>query len=269
MSIKKRGILSLLIRFFSLFLMLFFCCGCQLFLSSKVSRTKSRRLRKPSGEKPSIVPQGSAPTVFSSGYNGSASIQFEPYQPVDLNENAGFYDGTAGGISFYYLPQKQIVWGYRVYLYFSPGTDVSKFINLNVWKKEPTEDGVYYCDFKAQYRPADNSFEKYYQPDPQTIVVDNIKGGYKYNYTILPLCITAKLPYCLDKNQKPFWYGFVPGPSLSFIWVDQRTKEWGAVQQDGGENNRGYYLVHFGVKSGEFQAFSESGGGGSGGGLHQ
>lgn len=263
---KSLILLGLLVLIFSLIVF----CGCarktfsSIFSSGRQSESKSKSPIKPSGSQ-----KGPAPTAYSTGYNGSASIQFEPYKPVDLNENAGFYDGTAGGISFYYLPLKQIVWGYRVYLYFSNDADVSKYINLNLWKKDLGESGVYYRDFNAQYRPAGNSFTRFYQPDPQTVVVDNIKPGYSYEYKILPLCITAKAPFNLDRNQKPFWYGYIPGPSLSFIWVDQKTKDWGAVMRDGGEANRGYYLVFYEVKNGMFWASSSSGGGGGGGGLHQ
>jgi len=103
------------------------------------------------------------------------------------------------------------------------------------------------------------------------VVVDGLKAGNTYSYFITPLCVTAKAPFNLDRYGTPFTYGLVVGPTISFTWCEVNNKaNWGAVQEPGGEANRGYYEVYNVISRGEFVARSSSGGGGgSGGGLCQ
>lgn len=73
----------------------------------------------------------------------------------------------------------------------------------------------------------------------------------------------------MDKDGKPFWYGIVVGAQPYFIWMDIKTKDWGAVMSDGGEANKGYYEVFTDIANGYFQAQKSGSGGGGGGGLVQ
>jgi len=253
--------------------------GCQ---AGQVSRTGSKGQQEPSAgtEKPGATTEngpmreasGSSPraTAASTGYNGSATLQFEPFSPVDINQNSGFYDGSAGGVQFYYLPVQQLVWGYRVYLDFATSTGHEQWVNTNLWQKDPDDPTRRFRDFKAQYTRSGGTW-RFVQPQPQSVVVDGLKAGNTYSYFITPLCVTAKAPFNLDRYGTPFTYGLVVGSTISFIWCEVNNKaNWGAVQEPGGEANRGYYEVYNVISRGQFVARSSSGGGGgSGGGLYQ
>jgi len=228
-------------------------------LREKTTVTESTQPQK-QGEKARVTaptPSGSAPTAQASSA-GSATIQFSPYTPLDLSgQTGGFVEGPAGGIQFIYLPVQQVVWGYRVYL--TPKPPGAK------WIKD--EDG-YYCDFRAAYSPVGYT-GAYRQPDPQPVILDGLEAGTRYQYKVLPLCITGKAPWNLDKYGKPFQYGFVGGANLYFIWVYTDKSDWGVVDKPGGEAEKGYYLVYSLVAEGEFTAKRSGGGGGGGGGLIQ
>ncbi|MDI6632174.1 MAG: stalk domain-containing protein [Bacillota bacterium] len=203
-----------------------------------------------------VTSAGSRGETTTSSSSGAATIQFAPYSPVDLNGNTGFVEGHAGGIQFTYLPVQQVVWGYRVYIDYPapPG---------NQWEQDPDGDG-YYCDFKAHYSPVGYT-GAYREPDPQSLVLEGLTPGTQYHYKVLPLCITNKAPWNLDKNGKAFQYGFIGSADLSFIWVYTDHSDWGVVIGPGGEPEKGYYLVHYLVAEGTVTAQRAGGGGGGGG----
>lgn len=199
---------------------------------------------------------------FSSGLasaagpaSGAATIQFTPYSPIDINTNLGFVEGPAGGIQFLYLPVRQIVWGYRVYIYWPkpPGSQ---------WRYDKNAD-AYYCDFKANYSPVGSN--TYRERNPEYLVLEGLTAGETYQYKVLPLCIIVKSPWSIDKYGKPFWYAAMGHPALAFAWVYTDGSAWGLVDKPGGEPEKGYYEVFSVVAEGRVTAQSAQGRGGGGG----
>lgn len=114
------------------------------------------------------------------GYlTGSATISFEPFTPININANSGFYDGHAGGIQFWYLPVQQIVWGYRVYLDFEGISNDPRGESLigNSWKQDPHYPSLFYRDFKAYYTQVGAKNTYFVQSNPQYVVLDELKAG--------------------------------------------------------------------------------------------
>ncbi|MEN3186072.1 MAG: hypothetical protein ABDK94_01845 [Atribacterota bacterium] len=195
--------------------------------------------------------------VLAQSFDGEASLSFLPFteEAESILESD---QGAAGGITFYYLPLKRLVVGYRVNIVEPPANSVSPAY----WTRDSRyQYPVYFADYQAQYVPDSRNIQ-YVQVSPQSLTLKGLLPGKSYHVVVTPLCIWPKSPQNLDERAKPFWYCWLP--AKTFGWVYQDGSDWGLVMASGpgGEKKRGYFEVNQVVFEGTVQAKKPSSPGG-------
>jgi len=192
--------------------------------------------------------------VLAQEFAGEACVTFAPF----TQEVTSIFEsdqGAAGGVTFYYLPLKQIVVGYRISLVEPPKPPSAAY-----WQKDSRYSyPVYFCDVPAQY-VLSQSGRYYEQASPQSFTLQGLVPQATYHVVVTPLCIWPKSPWNIDERGKAFWYVWLPAKTFGWVYTDGSS--WGLVMSEGegGERKRGYSEVYRAIFEGTVLARRSSGG---------
>ncbi len=192
--------------------------------------------------------------VLAQEFTGEASVAFPPFTP-EVTSIFESDQGVAGGITFYYLPLKQIVVGYRISL-----VEPSQPPSEAYWRRDPRYSyPVYFCDVPAQYVLSRDS--RYYeQANPQSFTLRGLVPQATYYVVVTPLCIWPKSPWNIDERGKAFWYVWLPAKTFGWVYTDGSSSGLVMSEGEGGERKRGYAEVYRVVFEGAVLARKSSGG---------